>query len=132
MNEIPQDVLDARNLLEEAENDAGSHRLFCRKYLEALETLQDYREDEADPGVKSFIDNVIISHGTALFKKLPSLELDDPLVWLQYTAIVIKHQKRYLNKIYKANPQLEKNVKALIDEWIEEIERLYKKKKRIK
>lgn len=123
---LPEDVKHGIELIKKAESQSSNHDLFVTYFIDGLDFLHEYLNDEPESAHKKFIKNTISAHIRTLLNRLPQLELDYVRLWINYMVLLAK-AKDYLDDIFSENPHLKENYDTFrIDPFKDEFLDIYK------
>jgi hypothetical protein len=107
-NGLPEDVKDGIELIKKTEFQSNNHDLCITCFIDGVDLLHDYLNDESESAHKEFIKNTISAYTRILLKRLPKLEIDYFHMWSDYMVLLFK-VKDYLDDIFSENPHLKEN-----------------------
>lgn len=118
-NELPQDVLEGRNLLETAEAEKD-HVERTRKFEDAIDILNDYLSDYPETPHKTMIENLKLTYTRKFLENLSGLLMADIEIWFHYTELFLWKVPNEVKSSIDNNDKLKKTYKNFIDVWRKE------------
>ena len=115
---IPEDLLNARSVLEKAESETDPKRKIY--YLkEGIEVIDEYLEDNpnAPSDILNFIKNLKRSHTRRLLVQLISIKDIDIETWVDYIILLITKLKDESDYAKEQDQELDKNLNEFLKIW---------------
>lgn len=118
MIDVPIDVLEARDLLSEAEGEADPDQK-AQQLEKAIDLLDAYEAEhpEASESTLTFVTNIRHSHTRRLLVQLLSLKRVDIVTWLQYMKLLVTRLKSEVDFAIAQDPTLCMNYNEFLRVW---------------
>ena len=116
--ELPKDIIEARNYLEQAEKERNPERK-VDELKGGIELLEFYLEDNPDSSQElvTYITNLRRSHTRRLLSQLLALKKIEIETWLQYIVLIVVKLKEEVKYVTEQDPELNKNYKEFWNVW---------------
>jgi hypothetical protein len=116
--ELPKDIIEARNYLEQAEKESNPERK-VDELKRGIELLEFYLEDNPDSSQElvTYITNLRRSHTRRLLSQLLALKKIEIETWLQYSVLIVVKLKEEVKYVTEQDPELSKNYKEFWNVW---------------
>jgi len=118
MPDRPDEIKEAVNLLKEFEK-SDSHTKKTRNFLDAIDLLNDYIEENPDSSHLGYIRNIKTSYTKILLQQLNNISQIEIEDWVIYFTSVY-NVKNEVTKILSENPILKEGYENFISIWKEE------------
>ena len=105
-NNIPEDIIEARKLLENSLR-MNDHNKRVNDFDSAIELSNDYLELNPHSNHNIHIENIKMTYLRSLINKLPTSNVDID-IWFNYTALFVRKCPLEFNTIIENDPILKK------------------------
>ena len=125
MMDIPDEIKEARKLLEDAERSNKPERkaILLEEGLDKMESYVDEHQNLSD-SVLNFISNIRIAHTRRLLIQLSSIQDIEIGLWFEYTKILFLRLKKECETIFAEDSRLKEIYDAFVDVWREDFKKL--------
>lgn len=118
-NGLPEDVLEARSLLEKAEAETN-HTKRTRDFEDAIDILNDYLAHNPGTPFKNVIEQFKLTYTRKFIEDLSNLLTTDIEIWFVYTKLFLWKVPNEVKSAIENNNHLKKIYKEFFELWRKE------------